>query len=228
MATVIIGTLEPHYGRPVHPKAYLQTSRGARFTLPFAPRETDHSGDADEWSTIPRTGRKPLVRRNGAGLRTLAFSFLMGSTNPDASIESQISVLRTVTGNADMVLFSLGYLERGWWRVTDVSVSPLLRQEFTNAVTRATVSIQMIEAYDVRPKIGRTATRPSPKPPSKSKPSARPPQTRTVTVKKGDTLFELAVKYLGSGPRWKEIAKLNKISDPRKLKVGQKLRIPPR
>lgn len=45
-------------------------------------------------------------------------------------------------------------------------------------------------------------------------------------VKKGDTLWDVADKKLGDGSRWKEIAKLNKISDPRKLAIGTKLKMP--
>jgi LysM repeat protein len=45
-------------------------------------------------------------------------------------------------------------------------------------------------------------------------------------VKKGDTLYALAERYLGDGNRWKEIAKANKIKDPRKVPVGITLNIP--
>ncbi|WP_072871371.1 LysM peptidoglycan-binding domain-containing protein [Desulfofundulus thermosubterraneus] len=53
---------------------------------------------------------------------------------------------------------------------------------------------------------------------------ATPQQEHTVVA--GDTLWALAQKYLGAGPRWKEIAEANNISDPRKLQIGQKLVIP--
>lgn len=48
----------------------------------------------------------------------------------------------------------------------------------------------------------------------------------TYTVKQGDTLWALAVKYYGNGSRWREIAKANGILDPRKLQVGQRITIP--
>lgn len=49
-----------------------------------------------------------------------------------------------------------------------------------------------------------------------------------VTVESGDTLYELAEKYLGDGERWREIAKANGVedADPRKMPVGIKLTIP--
>lgn len=46
------------------------------------------------------------------------------------------------------------------------------------------------------------------------------------TVKKGDTLWAYAEAYLGDGRRWKEIAKLNGIKDPRKLQIGAQIKIP--
>jgi nucleoid-associated protein YgaU len=49
---------------------------------------------------------------------------------------------------------------------------------------------------------------------------------KTYQVKKGDTLMKIAARFLGSASRWQEIAKLNKIRDPRNLKVGRTLRLP--
>jgi len=48
----------------------------------------------------------------------------------------------------------------------------------------------------------------------------------THTIKKGDTLWAIAAKMLGSGTRWKEIARLNGIKDPRKVPIGMTLKIP--
>lgn len=48
----------------------------------------------------------------------------------------------------------------------------------------------------------------------------------THVVKKGDTLWALAARELGSGSRWKEIAKANGVKNPRLLQIGTKLRIP--
>lgn len=52
--------------------------------------------------------------------------------------------------------------------------------------------------------------------------------TKEYVVKKGDTLSKIAHKQLGKASRWKYIYELNKdrIKDPNKLKVGQKIIIP--
>lgn len=48
---------------------------------------------------------------------------------------------------------------------------------------------------------------------------------RTHTVKKGDTLWAIAEKYLGSGAKYKQIATLNKISNPNRVAIGTVLKI---
>jgi len=58
--------------------------------------------------------------------------------------------------------------------------------------------------------------------------SASLPGARTHTVKKGDTLFRIALKYYGDGSRWREILAANRavLKDPRDLKPGMKLTVP--
>lgn len=52
------------------------------------------------------------------------------------------------------------------------------------------------------------------------------PSQRTYTVKRGDTLVLISTRLLGTHKRWQEIARLNGVRDPRKLQVGQVLKIP--
>ena len=47
----------------------------------------------------------------------------------------------------------------------------------------------------------------------------------TYTVKKGDTLWGIAAKYLGSGARYPEIKTLNGLNSDI-IKTGQKLKVP--
>jgi LysM repeat protein len=58
------------------------------------------------------------------------------------------------------------------------------------------------------------------------KPTSPPADAFEYTVKAGDTLWALASRYLGSGYRWTEIQALNGGIDPRKLRIGMKLKIP--
>jgi murein DD-endopeptidase MepM/ murein hydrolase activator NlpD len=49
---------------------------------------------------------------------------------------------------------------------------------------------------------------------------------KTYTIKKGDTLGKIAKQFLGDSLKFKLITELNDISDPDKIKVGQKIKIP--
>jgi LysM repeat protein len=51
------------------------------------------------------------------------------------------------------------------------------------------------------------------------------PSVVTYTVKKGDTLWSIAKAQTGNGKNYVQIAKDNKIKDPNKLTIGQKLKI---
>lgn len=67
-----------------------------------------------------------------------------------------------------------------------------------------------------------TATKTEPK---RADERAKP---KTVTIKSGDTLFIIAKKNLGDGSKYKEIQKLNNITDAqaKKLKIGTVIKLP--
>lgn len=52
------------------------------------------------------------------------------------------------------------------------------------------------------------------------------PAQKTVTVRKGETLSSIAARELGKASRWTELASLNGVRDPRKLQIGQVLKLP--
>ncbi len=62
-------------------------------------------------------------------------------------------------------------------------------------------------------------TRPTPRVPAKVR-------GRECKVKPSDTLTKIAARELGDANRWREIAKLNKIDNPRQIREGQHLLLP--
>ncbi|GAA4601071.1 LysM repeat protein [Actinoplanes octamycinicus] len=62
--------------------------------------------------------------------------------------------------------------------------------------------------------------------PAAPAPTPAPVPKRQYTVAKGDTLWKIARMMYGDGKRWKKIADANHITDPNKIKVGQRLVIP--
>ncbi|GAB0167447.1 LysM domain-containing protein [Lysinibacillus sp. CTST325] len=57
------------------------------------------------------------------------------------------------------------------------------------------------------------------------RPTTGKEKPKTHTVVKGDTLWAIAKKYLGDGSKHTELAKLNNISNPNVLKVGQVIKL---
>ena len=66
-----------------------------------------------------------------------------------------------------------------------------------------------------------TAAEATPVPPA-------PTAGTTYTIKKKDTLWSIATTHLGSGKRWPEIVSANPGLNPKKLAVGQTIKIPPK
>jgi len=58
-------------------------------------------------------------------------------------------------------------------------------------------------------------------------PKAAPSADLEYVVQEGDTLAGIAEEKLGSSEKWELLAQANGIDDPRTLRVGQKLTIPP-
>lgn len=68
---------------------------------------------------------------------------------------------------------------------------------------------------------------PQAKAPVKPKPKPSPKKdNRYHTIKRGDTLWDLAQKFYGNPYKWTTIAQANKNPDPYKLQVGRRLLVP--
>jgi LysM repeat protein len=63
-------------------------------------------------------------------------------------------------------------------------------------------------------------------PPAPPEPAPPPAAKRSYVVKDGDNLNGIARRELGSAARANEIAELNGLADPSKLKIGQTLELP--
>lgn len=225
MASLTI-TRPPQGGGPrttrKHPKAILKGEGGRQLTLPYAPQGANLGGWADEWSTIDRPGRKPLVVRNGAGLKTLSIDVLLAGTDHQSPVELLLAPLRRMAESGDRItIIGLSPFERGPWRLETVNIAATLRQQGTNNITRAAVALSFVEASDARPRLGPVSGGKKGGGVGFSSVSAR-----HYTVRKGDTLRSIAAKFYSDPSEWKRIARANHIKDPGKLKVGTRLRIP--
>lgn len=55
---------------------------------------------------------------------------------------------------------------------------------------------------------------------------ARPPETTPYVTRPGDSLYDIATRYLRNPADWKKLASLNHVSAPRRLQPGTTLRVP--
>lgn len=203
-----------------HPKAVLVAS-GTRLRLPYAPNSVQHTGWGRRWSELTRPGRRSLLVEDGAGLAGMSFTALFGHADNQESVEPLIATLRRLAeGREPVHLRGMGRFEDRAWRITEVVIDSKARQQGTNAITRADVTITLTEASDHRQRRG---------PLTGGKGGKGRGEQRRHKVQTGDTLRKLANRYYGEPDRWRLIAKANDIKDPGKpLKPGTVLKIPAR
>ncbi len=149
--------------------------------------------------------------------RTSPNGILLFDTNMKVSVENYTITEDATKGFDPSVEVSLKQ-----YRDYSTKVVPLSSVIETTAdiVAKSKNSTQDIEQNEV--KASQTVTV------KKERDSSSAPKAKTHTVKSGDTLWALAVKYLGDGSKYIDIYNANKdkISDPNLIYVGQVLSIP--
>jgi LysM repeat protein len=202
------------------------TEDGKRYSLYSSPSTFEH-GEVARFGQIEREGLKPITRMTGAGLRTLSFTHRIGSLDYRASIEHAIHPLTALARSGKKVRFvggSSAYEQGVWWHIKDMPLT-VEQRAADNRISRATLAWSLEEAVDVTTNLIRPIPKPKPKAPVVRKAAAR--QHRVVP---GDTLWDLAAKYLRNPLRWPEIYALNRtiIRNPHWIFIGQVFKIPAR
>lgn len=213
------GTLPPSNA---HPKATIKSAVGTT-TLTITRPDVEHFNLAQEWVEVPRPGEVPLLRVAGGKLRKYRLEAILNAIG-DGDIEADLRVLSQ--GHTFMPEVSVGFgnLEAGRFVITDMVVRSTRRQHGTNKIARAEVIIELTHKPD-EPAQALPVSVPSASPPPSSPPPAAP-AARTHTVRSGDTLWGIAIKFYNDGNRWRTIADANGVRDPRKLAIGTVLTIP--
>lgn len=229
--------------KPANPIGlYIVTEHGELIRLPRSPTTWEYKQN-HRWGTIDRTGRKAVARRAGEGLATLDFSinvFATDPTHPHAGATVELATLPLMGWAAKGTVLrikngSAAYQAGNWWYVKDSSLS-------VNRVNRHGLPLQTTISFSLEEYVNHTSTviKPPPPPPAPPPPPQTPlpqptpveqPVYRYHTVCRGDTLWKLASRYLGSAYKWKRIYFLNKSiigRNPHYLKIGLRLKIPPR
>lgn len=181
------------------------------------------------WEVVQRARRRSLVDWQNVEPYRLTFSVVLDGYAENQSVEAEIRKLErmaipALTGESPTKVRVFGYLpmdntrnQSTYWVVENLEWGDSLRSRVGMVRVRQTATLTLLAvSSDDELRVSRSP-RPRKKPGSKVK---------RYKVRAGDTLQKIAAKYLGSSRRWKEIATLNKIRDPKRLKAGTILKLP--
>lgn len=216
----------------------------------------DISSGYGGWEEVERPRRKTVVTWRGMPARRLQVSILIDNWTAGTSIEWTIRQLEYLAlpregGQPPVVRIDAAGGALPWqsrrWVIDAISWGDALMNVYGNRVRQAAtltfleyVSDQLIDRIPPskkRRQKKKRATGASTKKGAKQKrqalkrkkkhagSGARAVSTATMTFD-GEDLLAVAARELGDARRWREIADLNDIRDPRAVRAGQVLRLP--
>lgn len=104
--------------------------------------------------------------------------------------------------------------------------SAIALQQANDRIEELETDVATLEQQLAAESMAETETEPTPTPESETTPAAAG-EERTYIVKSGDTLAAIAIKFYGDSSLDDLIAEANGIEDPRDLRPGDELIIPP-
>lgn len=201
----------------------------------LGPERPDVSSGYGGWEEVERPRRSTAITWKGQPARRFAVNVLLDNFAEGTSIEADIRRLEklalprsggqppTVTVSAPGGVIPTFY-EGMRWVVEALSWGDALMNTYNNR-TRQAVTVTLLQAV-ADDLIKRSPAKDRKASDARAKGSGKGAKNKRYTVKRGDTLSKIAAKQLGSAKRWREIAKLNNIRDPKNVKVGRVLKLP--
>lgn len=185
------------------------------------------------WTTITREKKKGFLSWPGQDPESMIVSIMLDGLARERSVEADYAMLRAImrtpVGPAKQPSpVRLAGPMPGTslpWVIQEVTPGTIIRRQRDGQMIRCTADVSLIEYVEADVLI---SARPSPAKAANERKAAggAPKAARTYVVKRGDTLSKIAASQLGSYKRAGEIATLNKLRDPKRLTVGQTLRLP--
>lgn len=197
------------------------------------------------WDVTPRPRRRGLTEWNGNNPMTIDIPVLFDHFRAGTSVEDDVQQLERMAGwggqggEPPLLAFNSGGLiphdqhdgPTHDWVISAVAWGDADRNDHGNRIRQAaTITVMEYVEDDVlsdesaaqRHKARKNAQKHKGKTGKNKKVGHLPP----YTVKAGDTISKIAKSQLKNANRWREIAKLNHIRDPKNIHVGQKLKMP--
>lgn len=210
-------------------RATLRTSdRRHTLTVPLGQTAPDVADGRGGWSVVDRPRKPGAVEWVGTKPLTASLTLMLDGWAANVSVAPLVKVIDEMAPSRPTREPKAVYVTNAWpipptvpWQIQAVTwgVDEMLRNA-KNHIVRVEVTLELVEMRVAEVVLSRTS------PAKRSKTASGGGTTRTVTVRRGDTLGGIAAKYLGSASRWTEIAVENHLRSPNHLVVGQKLRLP--
>lgn len=196
-------------------------------TLEVLYNPTEYSIDTDNQiseTAIPGLGAPVMQFVHGRG-RTLSMQLFIDTTEPQMRAGTLFSdASEAVAKITDLLAIKsatkappLCRVDWGTLHFVGVLLSAKVRYMLFNykgKPLRATVDVTLREYQPINVQL-------------KQATGASPDQTKTRTVKQGETLSQIAAQEYGDASKWRQVAEANGIDDPRKLPAGKVIVIPP-
>jgi LysM repeat protein len=184
------------------------------FTFPLAPEREIDIDNNREVAKIDIPGAGPKYQDMGKGERTITWSGALTGSN--ALLDSNKIQIEMHKGTP--LAFSYGPLR------TTVRIKNFKKQVRRFDYIRYTIELvedpPEVKQAIVAPAATRVLSTASKKPTSQAKAKAKP---KSVKIKQGETLSILAKRY---NTTWQTLAKMNHITNPRKIPVGKEILLP--
>ncbi|HLN63073.1 MAG TPA: LysM peptidoglycan-binding domain-containing protein [Symbiobacteriaceae bacterium] len=188
---------------------------------------TEYSIDTDNQiseTAIPGLGAPVMQFVHGRG-RTLTMQLFIDTTEPQMMAGTLVNdASEAVAKITDLLAIKsatkappLCRVDWGTLHFVGVLLSAKVRYllfNYKGKPLRATVDVTLREYQPINVQLKQTS-------------GASPEQTKTRTIKQGETLSQIAAQEYGDASQWRQIAQANGIDDPRKVPAGKSLIIPP-
>ncbi|WP_342480040.1 LysM peptidoglycan-binding domain-containing protein [Paenibacillus sp. FSL L8-0340] len=220
-------------------------NRAIWFEIPVLPEEIEISGEGDgETYSITDLGQINVIK--APGLKTINFESFFPAIQPGGTVPSYVTSANWGEP-ADYIQLIEDWMNKrrpirfiftsqGLKINLAVSIEIFNYKEVAGRPGDFEYELELKEyvfyaAKKVTLKTKPTASGTGTKTTTKKEPAKRPDErakSKTVAVKSGDTLMKIANRELGDGGRWKEIQKLNGLTDAqlKTLRIGSVLKLP--
>ena len=178
-----------------------------------APKEVEYTGTTGTYNEGERPDRQPLLRRKGKSLRKMSMTIFFWHFDIEEPVDGRIQQLEKLAETDIPLLVEYDPTTVGEWRITSLTYKSVERNQYTNQITRAEVSLELTE---------------DPEPTKVSLNQAVKKRPKTYKAKKGENLFDIVLKFYqtDSTKIVNAVAKVNDIKHPRRIQAGKKIKLP--